>query len=99
MNAADIHGATPLMFAALRDSVEVVRILLDADADINASNAKETALFNSVMNTTPAAAPIARLLLDRGADPTAATSDGFSPIAFAQRYGTPAIREVFSDLL
>lgn len=100
VNAADLDGATPLMFAAQRDSVDVVQLLLDAGSDVNAVDAKgETALFGAVRNTTPAAAAIMRLLRDHGADPTIENTKGQTALRFVSRYGKPEEREIFADLL
>lgn len=100
VNATDNEGATPLMFAAARDSVEVVEILLDAGAVIDAADDNgETALYCAVRNTTPAAAAIMRLLRERGADPTIANAKGQTPLRFVSRFGKPEEREIFADLL
>jgi ankyrin repeat protein len=100
VNAADLEGLTPLHAAASRDSVEVVRILLDAGAEVDArSNTGDTPLYNAVRNTTPAAVSIMRLLRERGADPTIANEKGATPLRFVSRYGKPEEREVFADLL
>lgn len=100
VNAVDAEGLTPLHAAASRDSVDVVRILLDACADVDAqSNVGETPLYNAVRNTTPAALQIMKLLRERGADPTIANEKGATPLRFVSRFGKPEEREVFADLL
>lgn len=100
VNATDYDGRTPLHSAAARDSVDVVRILLDAGADVNVqNNAGETPLYDAVRNATEGALGITQLLRERGADPTIPTTKGHSALRFVSRYGTPEQRAVFADLL
>ena len=85
-NAAQTSGLTPLMTAARTGTLPIVQAILDHGADVNAATAetRSTALMWAL------AAPhrdIARLLLDRGADPTRATTPGFTPLMFAARNG------------
>jgi uncharacterized protein len=100
VTVADDEGFTPLHFAASGDNVDVVRLLLDAGAEVNAqSNAGDTPIYNAIRNTTPAAGSIQRLLRERGGDPTIANEKGHSALRFVQRYGTPEMKEIFADLL
>jgi uncharacterized protein len=100
VNTTDDEGLTPLHFAASRDSVDVVRLLLDAGAAVNAQSvAGDTPIYHAIRNTTPAACDIQRLLRERGADPTIANTKGHSALRFVQRYGTPEMIDVFRDLL
>ena len=85
-NAAQTSGLTPLMTAARTGNLPIVRTILDHGADVNAVTVetRSTALMWAL------AAPhrdIARLLLDRGADPARATTPGFTPLMFAARNG------------
>ena len=74
------EGTTPLMKAALRDTVDEVRRLLDAGADPNAANAEgSTALMFASLRDEA----FARILLDRGANVNARTRDGFTPLMMA----------------
>ena len=100
VNAADYEGLTPLHAAAQRDSVDVVRILLDAGADVNATSTNGTTpLYNAVRNTSVAAVPIVRLLLEHGGDPTIEMSNGSSALSFAQRMQVPELLEAFAKYL
>ncbi len=76
VNATDSFGTTSLMYAAGGTSVELVRLLLDAKADIGMqeSYAGRTALFLARLPQT------VRLLIDRGADVNA-----------VDRYGSTAL--------
>lgn len=79
-NAADPRGgSTPLMHAAAVGSIEVMRLLLDRKAGVNASNAAGlTALMMSVTDIEKV-----RLLLDRGADVNAVTKRGRTALMLA----------------
>jgi len=72
-------GATPLMNAAAFGSLEAMRMLLDAGANVNAkSYAGATALMWAA--STPAKV---RLLVDRGADVNAVSAAGHNPLQLA----------------
>ena len=72
-------GATPLMHAAAVGSLETVRLLLDAGANVNAkSYAGATALMWAA--SMPAKV---RLLVERGADVNAVSEAGHSPLQLA----------------
>lgn len=59
-NAADNVGFTPLHAASQGDSVDVVKILISAQADVNAvAEEKQTPLYNALLNTTTARRAIA----------------------------------------
>ena len=48
MNAADTQGKTALMYAASKGNTQVVRLLLEAGADVNFANRRgETALLEA----------------------------------------------------
>ena len=66
----DRRGNTPLMYAAAFGSVEAVRLLIDAGADVNARNGFDaTPLIWAAGNLAKA-----RLLLEHGADVNAHTN-------------------------
>jgi len=75
----DRRAITPLMYAAAVGSVEAMRVLLDAGADVNARNdVNSTALMWSATEL-----PKVRLLLDRGADLNAVSDKGRSALMVA----------------
>ena len=88
IEARDRRGATPLMHAAAFGNLEIFRILLDAGADVNATNeSKATALLWAARQPEKA-----RLLIERGADPNAKSKQGFTPLMGASiRPGNSAI--------
>ncbi|BBX29096.1 ankyrin repeat domain-containing protein [Mycolicibacterium alvei] len=66
-NPVDNVGMTPLHFAAQSDSVDVVKILLDAGADVNAvAEDRHTPLYPAVRNTNGKRADIVALLMAAG---------------------------------
>jgi ankyrin repeat protein len=71
-------GMTPLLYAARDGRADVVRMLLDAGADINQRDANEiTPLIFAITNNHP---DVARLLIDRGADINAVDWYGRTPL-------------------
>jgi uncharacterized protein len=78
-----IPGVSALMLAARSGSVESVRVLIDAGADISASNA----LGEQAIHYATADPDIIDLLIQNGADPNAATGRGDTPICRAARIG------------
>ena len=80
------NGLTPLMTAARTGSVEIVDALLNHGADVNHATVEtnSTALMWAVAERHQ---EVVRLLLDAGADSTAPTVSGFTPMLFAASNG------------
>jgi uncharacterized protein len=71
-------GMTPLLYASRDGRMETVRILLDAGADVNVSDANAiTPLISAITNNHPA---VARYLIERGADIKAVDWYGRTPL-------------------
>jgi ankyrin repeat protein len=94
VDVRDDHGATPLMHAAAIGSVEAVRLLLDAGADVNAKNA-----FDATALIWAGGAPEkSRLLIQRGADAHARSKQGKTPLmAIAGRPGNSDLIRLVLD--
>ncbi len=72
-------GFTPLQFAARQGFAEVVKVLVEAGADVNQLNPgdQSTPMLVAVINGH---FDIAKYLLDHGADPNAASENGVTPL-------------------
>jgi ankyrin repeat protein len=85
---------TALIWAARSGSIEAIKLLLDAGADVNlpgptGDNWDATPLQHAILERQPAAV---RLLLDRGADPNAGAGAGsLAPLFLAAGDTDPAI--------
>src|SRR5579862_5408423 len=78
-NAKDRRGTTPLMYAAATGSLEAMKMLVDAGAEVNAKNDFDiTALMWCATDE-----PKVRLLLAKGADPDARAKQGRTPLLIA----------------
>lgn len=87
-----LSGETPLMVAANRGRVEAARLLLEHDANVNASETRggQTALMWAVAQRH---ARVVSLLIEHGADVNARSKSGFTPLLFAARQGDGSIAE------
>lgn len=78
-NLRDKRGTTPLMYAAAFGSLDAMKVLLAAGADVNAKNAFEaTALMWCVSDLEKA-----RLLVAKGANVNARSKQGSTPLLIA----------------
>src|SRR5258707_2241104 len=89
LGARDQRGATLLMHAAAFGNVEILKLLLDAGADVNARNDFDaTALLWGARDPEKA-----RLLIARGADVNSRSKQGRTPLMMASLLhgGTPIV--------
>jgi ankyrin repeat protein len=87
VDVRNCNGSTPLMMSVLHGSIELASMLLAAGASVSAvcSQWHMTALHYA---TEPCKIDMLELLLEHGADPTAADVDGELPIHGACRCGS-----------
>ncbi len=81
IQARDSDGSTPLHCATWKGHLNVVTALLEAGADVNASNQNEhwgTTPLHAAAHANQAS--IAKLLLDHGADTKALDMEGRTPL-------------------
>ncbi|KAF4624521.1 hypothetical protein G7Y89_g13649 [Cudoniella acicularis] len=94
-NLPDIECLTSLQVASYHGHIEVVKILLDAGADINATSVSGDALYHAAQKGRT---KVAELLLDKGADLSATRLErqGFTSVFGAViAPGHPATLEMF----
>jgi ankyrin repeat protein len=79
LKVRDARGSTPLMYAAAIGSVEAVKVLLEAGADVNAKNGLDvTALIYGALDPAKV-----RLLVEAGADVNGRSKVGRTPLIVA----------------
>lgn len=92
----DSYGQTPLMYAAGRSNSEMVQLLLDAGADVNArSDAGWTPLMYAARDNTDIA--VAFRLIQAGADLRAANESGETALEIARASGNRAVADLIAD--
>jgi ankyrin repeat protein len=92
-NRALLSGETPLMTAVDAGSTDVVKLLADHKADVNAreTQAGQTALMWAVAGKHVEAV---RILVQHGADVNARSMNGFSALMFAAQQGDAPSAEI-----
>ena len=80
-----------LHLAIAAPSLEVVTLLLDAGAAVDTRDVRGLTPLAWAVGTDRPDPRIVRLLLDRGADPLAASKDNETPRDWARKYNNPAI--------
>lgn len=102
INARDSLSLTPLMYAAMSQSVEIAKALLSRGALVNAANKTgSTALMYAISGPRPlSVASVMRelieLLLDHGADPCA-VSEKESVLSLASQFAPPDMKDRLSN--
>ena len=85
VNSVGADGATPIMYAAANNDLELVRALIKAGANVKlASQFGTSALTEAAIIGS---APVISALLTAGADPNYKTPDGETPLMAAARSG------------
>lgn len=95
-NARDAYGWTPLMRAVYENRGEVVSVLLE-NSSIDVNSRDDQSITALHLAAVKGYAPIARMLIDRGADPAAADLEGRTPVTMAQSKGHKEVADVMSE--
>jgi len=82
VNAKDPRESTPLMYAAAYGSIDAMRMLLDAGADVNAKNAFDATALMWCANDLAKV----RLLVEKGANVNARSKAGRTPLIIASAH-------------
>jgi len=82
---------TALHLATAAASPDVVKMLLDAGAAVDARDVRGTTPLIWAIATDRPEPRIVRMLLDRGADRSAASQEGEDALAWARKYNNPAV--------
>jgi ankyrin len=90
LDSRDWRDRTPLMLAAQRENLEMVRYLVNQGADINAATRTGgfTALRFACSNGNY---EMAQFLINNGADVTQTNEFGWTPLHTAAKYGHPQL--------
>jgi uncharacterized protein len=92
VNMLNQAGESPLMMAVFRGNMELVKALLDRDADVN-----KTGWTPLHYAATAGSLPLIALLLEKHAYIDAESPNGTTPLMMAAQYGNPAAVKVLLD--
>jgi len=98
INARDKDGSTPLHCATWKGQEDVVALLLNAGADVNAHNENDhwgTTPLHAAAHANQAA--IAQMLIDRGADTNAKDREGRTPLFHTTFHKAKAVAKLLAE--
>jgi uncharacterized protein len=97
-NAWAEDGFQPLGLASFFGHLEAARLLVERGAEMNSASRndmKVMPLHSAAATGDPEARyALAKLLLERGADPNARQQDGFTPLMAAEAHGDDGLRRL-----
>lgn len=86
------NGDTQLMAAVRVNSLRAVELLIEAGADVTATNDQGDTALHIAASLPEGAPPIIDLLLDHGASLEVENADGITPVDVAQTFEHPRVR-------
>ena len=92
VNFADDHGITPLMVAADHSNVEVVKLLMDADADIHARSDDGSTALMKAAGALDNQVEMVTMLLEAGADKTIRNKYGNTALSAIRTNTDPQLK-------
>jgi ankyrin repeat protein len=97
LDARDVHGFTPLMWAAGDGDLAALEALIAAGTDLNLqSPVGNTALHYAIASARPVAKLIARRLLEAGANTRITNYNGEDAYIFARSRARPDMMAIFA---
>lgn len=97
IDLADSEGRTALHRACYYGHTDVAVYLIDNGASIEARDHHSKTPLHSAASSNPQSENMITTLLQKGADPEAVTSLGWTPLHSAVRYGEPEIAQLLID--
>ena len=98
VDAIDIYGNVPLHYAARLKNAELVRVLLDADADVNHVNREGVSPLRQALLKKPTDYESIQMLLESGADMQQQVEGGKTIREFVDiiAHSDPALVDLFN---
>jgi ankyrin repeat protein len=91
-NARGVHELPALYFAAIGANLAIAELMLAAGADVNVRAQAAAPIHGAVMGGS---AEMIKLLLEKGADPSAPDFEGSSARQLAEKMGRPELAGLF----
>lgn len=95
MNDGDESGQTALHFAADRGSIDCLKLLVEAGANVNATDCDGIGVLQTALSAGLNVESVG-ILLEAGADPDACDADGDSPRMWVAEEGGKDVVELFA---
>mmetsp|Transcript_52168 Transcript_52168/g.110878 ORF Transcript_52168/g.110878 Transcript_52168/m.110878 type:complete len:393 (+) Transcript_52168:98-1276(+) len=95
-NGGDEAGQTALHFAADRGSIECLKLLVEAEANVNAADCDGIGVLQTALSSGLNAESV-KILLEAGADPDACDVDGDSPRTWVENEGDADMVDLFAS--